>query len=376
MNLPIQMVDLQTQYQRLKHELEPAILKACDQANYINGPEVKVFAENLASFLNVKHVIPVANGTDALQIALMALEIKPGDEIITPNFTFIATVEVIALLGATPVLVDVNPDDFNINVEQLAKAITRKTKAIIPVHLYGQCCNMDAILEIANQHNIPVIEDTAQALGATYYGQLYSGKAGTMGTIGCTSFFPSKNLGCFGDGGALFTNDDHLAETIRCIANHGSKVKYYHQRIGVNSRLDTLQAAILNVKLQHLTDFNQRRQQAAKFYDEAFATIKEIDIPARNSFSDHIFHQYTIKVPEGKNLQLQEHLKNHKIPSMIYYPLPIHRQEAFRQNIRCIGQLKISDMLTKSVISLPMHTELTQEQLSYITEKVIEFFRT
>ncbi|HON17660.1 MAG TPA: DegT/DnrJ/EryC1/StrS family aminotransferase [Salinivirgaceae bacterium] len=372
--LPIEMVDLRSQYARLKNELEPAILSVASNANYINGKEVKDFATALEQYLAVKHVIPVANGTDALQIALMALGIGPGDEVITPDFTFIATVEVVALLGATPVVVDVNMDDFNINTEQLVSAINHKTKAIVPVHLFGQCANLDTILEVAQKHNIPVVEDAAQALGATFKGKKFTGKAGTLGRIGCTSFFPSKNLGCFGDGGAIFTNDDEMAETIRSIANHGSKIKYYHERLGVNSRLDTLQASILNVKLRHLDDFNLRRQNAAMFYDNALAGIKQIEIPKRNPFSDHIFHQYTIKVPEGKNYELQQWLKEHNIPSMIYYPVPIHRQEAFRQKLKTIGQITVSDILAKKVISLPMHTELTEEQLSYICKTIEQFF--
>jgi dTDP-4-amino-4,6-dideoxygalactose transaminase len=370
----IQMVDLQGQYQRLKNEIDRAINSVLQSAHYINGTEVQQFSSNLAQYLDVKHVIPVANGTDALQIALMALGIGPGDEVITPDFTFIATVEAVALLGATPVLVDVNPADFNIDTEQIERLITKRTKAIIPVHLFGQSSNMDALMDIARKHNIYVIEDTAQATGAFYRGQNCQGMAGTVGDMGTTSFFPSKNLGCYGDGGAVFTNNDMLAQKLKMIANHGSTVKYYHETIGVNSRLDTLQAAILDVKLKHLEDFNLRRQKAAGFYDGAFQNHPKVKIPARNNQSTHIFHQYTLTVPQGENLKLQQALKEKGIPSMIYYPVPIHQQKAFYQKSEQIGQFPVSEMLSKCVISLPMHTELTVEQQTKIVSEVIHYF--
>ncbi len=372
----IQMVDLQGQYQRLKNEIDCAVNSVLESAHYINGTEVQNFSANLSQYLGVKYVIPVANGTDALQIALMALGIGPGDEVITPDFTFIATVEAVALLGATPVLIDVNPADFNIDTEQIERLITKQTKAIIPVHLFGQCSNMDAIMNIARKYNIFVIEDTAQATGAFYNGSQFQGMAGTVGDIGTTSFFPSKNLGCYGDGGAIFTNCDMLAKKLKMIANHGSTVKYYHETIGVNSRLDTLQAAILDVKLKHLDDFNLRRQRAAEFYDRAFQNHPKLKIPARNSKSTHIFHQYTLTVPEGENLKLQQELKEKGIPSMIYYPVPIHQQKAFNQKSEQISQFPVSEMLSKCVISLPMHTELTFEQQSKIVNEVIRYFET
>ncbi|HOG20055.1 MAG TPA: DegT/DnrJ/EryC1/StrS family aminotransferase [Salinivirgaceae bacterium] len=371
----IQMVDLQGQYQRIKEEIDSAIATVVQSANYINGIDVKLFANNLANYLNVKHVIPVANGTDALQIALMSLGIGPGDEVITPNFTFIATVEAVALLGATPVLVDVNKDDFNIDTNKLESLITKKTKAILPVHLFGQCANMDAIMEIAKKHNLFVIEDTAQATGSEYKGNNYSGKAGTIGDFGCNSFFPSKNLGCFGDGGAIFTNNSDFASRAQMIANHGSKVKYYHELIGVNSRLDTIQAAVLNVKLKYLDEYNFQRQKSAEIYDKLFQNQEHIKIPHRNIFTTHIFHQYTILVPEGENVKLQTALKEKGIPSMIYYPVPIHQQKAFNQNNYDTYQFPVSNMLSKCVISLPMHTELTTEQQQFIANHVINYFR-
>jgi dTDP-4-amino-4,6-dideoxygalactose transaminase len=370
----IQMVDLQSQYQRIKSEIDSAIASVVQSANYINGSEVQQFSSNLSQYLGVKHVIPVANGTDAIQIALMALGIGPGDEVITPDFTFIATVEAVALLGATPVLVDVNQDDFNVDTNQLEQLINERTKAIIPVHLFGQCSNMDAIMDMAKKHNLFVIEDTAQSTGAHYRGTKFNGMAGTIGDLGTTSFFPSKNLGCFGDGGAVFTNNDELAAKVRMIANHGSTVKYYHETIGVNSRLDTIQAAILNVKLTYLDNFNQRRQNAAVIYDEAFKNHPQITIPIRNGFSSHIFHQYTLRIPEGTNSKLQSALKEKGIPSMIYYPVPIHQQAAFNQKTVQSGQFPVSSLLAKCVISLPMHTELNIEQQSFIIQEVIHFF--
>ncbi len=375
MDKNIQMVDLQKQYQRIKHEIDSAISTVVQSANYINGQEVKQFSENLAKYLNVKHVIAVANGTDALQIALMSLGIGPGDEVITPDFTFIATVEAVALLGATPVLVDVCKEDFNIDPEKIENLITPKTKAIIPVHMFGQCANMDSILQIANRHNLFVIEDTAQATGSDYLGNKHKGKAGTIGNFGCTSFFPSKNLGCFGDGGAVFTNDTNLATKAQMIANHGSKIKYYHELIGINSRLDTIQASVLNVKLKYLDEFNLRRQKSADIYDELFSEYDFLIIPHRNKNSTHIFHQYTLIVPEGENVKLQKSLKDKGVPSMIYYPIPIHRQKAFSQNNTNTYQFPVSNMLSNCVISLPMHTELTIEQQQYIAGHVINYFK-
>ena len=375
MKQEIQMVDLQTQYRRIKSEIDSAIYKVVESANYINGPEVSQFSENLSTYLNVKHVIPVANGTDALQIALMALNVGPGDEVITPDFTFIATVEAVALLGAKPVLIDVKSNDFTLDETLLEEMITPRTKAIIPVHLFGQCANMEKIVAIAKSKGIAIIEDAAQCLGSDCLleGRFY--KAGTIGDIGCTSFFPSKNLGCFGDGGALFTNNDHLAESIRSIANHGSKIKYYHDNIGVNSRLDTIQAAVLNVKLNHLNDFNERRQKAATYYDQALSDINHLVIPYRNGYSKHIFHQYTLRVKNGQNLKLQQMLKENEIPSMIYYPVPIHKQKAFNQKSTTTGQYPISEILSTEVISLPMHTELTNEQQDHIIKNIITFFK-
>jgi len=369
----IQMVDLQTQYKRLQKEIDEGIQNVIEDAKFINGPAVKTFAANLADYLSVKHVIPCANGSDALQIALMSAGIQPGDEVITPDFTFIATVEVVALLGAKPVLADVNPEDFTIDVNQLESLITDKTKAIVPVHLFGQCANMASIMNIARKHNLRVIEDTAQAIGSDYYIKDKPGKAGTLGDFGCTSFFPSKNLGCYGDGGALYTNDDELAATAKSITNHGSTVKYHHDRIGVNSRLDAMQAAILNVKLKNLDDFNRRRQAAAIFYDHHLEEIPEIAIPVKRDASSHSYHQYTIKVPKGENKKLQEYLKKHDIPSMIYYPIPLHKQAAFKEWTDD-RTFPVSDELAERVLSLPMHTELTKEQLTHICNTIKTYF--
>lgn len=367
------MVDLQSQYERLKTDINNGIEEVITSAKFINGPSVKTFAENLSKYLDVKHVIPCANGTDALQIALMAAGVLPGDEVITPNFTFIATVEVVALLRAKPVLVDVNPDDFTINIDELEKLITPNTKAIVPVHLFGQCANMKAIMEIAQKHNLKVIEDCAQSIGTDFYYGDKPQKAGTIGDFGCTSFFPSKNLGCYGDGGALYTNDDELANIAKSITNHGSTVKYHHDRIGVNSRLDSVQAAILNVKLAQLDDFNKRRQAAAIYYDHQFSQIPHIEIPAKKDFSNHTYHQYTIKVPKGENLKLQAFLKEKNIPAMVYYPIPLHKQKAFEEWTDN-RTFPVSDELAERVLSLPMHTELTKEQLSYICDNIKAYF--
>ncbi|MDD2279037.1 MAG: DegT/DnrJ/EryC1/StrS family aminotransferase [Bacteroidales bacterium] len=376
MSIPsnLQMVDLKGQYLRIKPEVDAAIQEVIDETAFIKGKQVAQFEVELAAYLGVKHVIGCANGTDALQLALMALELKPGDEVITPDFTFIATVEVVALLGLKPILVDVNLDDFTINIDALKKAITPKTKAIIPVHLFGQCANMEAIMEIANDKGIAVVEDLAQATGSTYYfSNGNSAKAGTIGTIGCTSFFPSKNLGCYGDGGALFTNDDRLAEEIRSIANHGMKIRYHHDTIGVNSRLDTIQAAILSVKLKHLDEYNVARQEAAMLYDSLFRDCKSLIIPQRVSWSDHIFHQYTLRLVNIDRKRLIEKLSEKGIPAMVYYPIPLHKQKALEPyvNEKMVKEYPNSIMLSESVLSLPMHTELTQEVQHYIADNVL-----
>lgn len=369
------MVDLKGQYAKIKEEVNTAILGVIESAAFIRGAEVKGIESELEDYLSVKHVITCGNGTDALQIALMALDLKPGDEVITTSFTFIATVEVISVLGLIPVMVDVNPDTFNIDPKEIEKAITDKTKAIIPVHLYGQCADMEAIINIANARNLHVIEDTAQAISADFtFADGSTKKAGTIGTIGCTSFFPSKNLGCYGDGGAIFTDNDELAEKLRIIANHGMKVKYYHDVIGVNSRLDNLQAAVLRIKLRDLDNYKKARNNAANFYDDAFESVERIKTPTRDPKSDHAFHQYTLQIEGGGRDGLKEHLASKDVPAMIYYPVPLHKQKAFRNNNYVEPTLPITDMLTEKVISLPMHTELTEEQLKYITESVREFF--
>jgi len=370
----IQMVDLVSQYNKIKDEVDAAILEVVSSAYYINGPIVNTFSKKLESYLNVKHVIPCANGTDALQIAMMALGLKPGDEVITADFTFIATVEVIALLGLKPVLVDVDPKTYLIDPREIEKVITPRTKAIVPVHLFGQCANMDEILAIAKKYNLYVIEDTAQAIGSDFAfvnGEVK--KAGTIGDFGCTSFFPSKNLGCFGDGGALFTDNDDFAEKARMIVNHGMKERYYHDEVGVNSRLDSIQAAILNIKLDYLDRYNESRRKVADYYDSAFCKIKDLEIPFRSDKSTHIFHQYTIRVKNGKRDSLQKYLSEKKIPAMIYYPVPPHSQKAY-QNLINKSNFPVTDILSEEVLSLPMHTEMCEEHLKYITYAVIEFF--
>jgi len=369
----IQMVDLHSQYLKMKSEIDNAIQNVINTSEFIKGSEVKKFEANLASYLSVKHVISCANGTDALQLALMALDLNAGDEIITANFTFIATAEVIALLGLNPVLVDVNPNTFTLDVEATKKAITPRTKAIMPVHLFGQAAEMHEIREIAKAHNLYIIEDVAQALGADYLSENISQKLGTLGDIACTSFFPSKNLGAFGDGGAVFTNNDALAEKIRILSNHGMKVRYYHDFIGINSRLDGIQAAILNVKLNYLDIYNQERQKAADFYDQAFKKCEFVEIPARNSHSTHIFHQYTLKIKQKRD-DLKDFLEKKEIPSMIYYPVALHNQKAFSGSELAKGYFPITEMLTQQVLSLPMHTELNTQQLEYITTNILEFF--
>lgn len=369
------MVDLQSQYQNIKSEIDTAIQEVIDSSGFINGKQVKEFAKNLADYTGSKYVIPCANGTDALQIALMALDLKPGDEIITTSFTFIATAEVISLLGLKPVFAEVNPKTFNIEPESIEKLITDKTKVILPVHLFGQCADMEKITEIAKRNNIYMIEDTAQAIGSDYYfknGE--TKKAGTIGDIGCTSFFPSKNLGCFGDGGAIFTDNEELAAKIKQITNHGSKIKYYHDIVGVNSRLDTIQAAILDVKLRYLDKYIDARRKAADFYDNAFNEINGITPPYRSKDSKHVFHQYTLQVPMEKRDNLKEFLTENKIPAMVYYPVPMHLQNAYKYTGYKEGNLLVTENLSKTVLSLPMHTELENEQLEYITSKVVEFF--
>ena len=365
----LKMVDLHGQYLNIKQEIDKAIQDVLDSTAFINGPQVKEFQNNLAAYLNVKHVIGCANGTDALQIALMALDLKPGDEVISPDFTFIATVEVIALLQLKPVLVDVDPVYYTIDPRQVRKALTKRTKAIIPVHLYGMCANMGALKEIADEYGIALIEDNAQALGGSYNDGRLAGKSGTLGTLGCTSFFPTKNLGCFGDGGAVLTNDDALAEKCRSIANHGARVKYYNDDVGVNSRLDTLQAAILSVKLKYLDEYAKARQDAAGYYTTRLAGQKGIGPPEIPDYTNHVFHQYTIKVHERRN-ELKQYLADHGIPSMIYYPVPMHEQRAYRIS----GNFSVSEVLCKTVLSLPMHTELKKEEQDYICDTIIKFF--
>ena len=368
------MVDLKSQYDKIRTNIDAAIDDVINSTAFIKGPQVKEFEDDLKEYLKVNHVIGCGNGTDALQISLMALDLQPGDEVITPDFTFISTVEVVALLGLKPVLVDVDPETFNIRPEPIEQAITKKTKVILPVHLFGQCADMSQILQIAEKNNIFVIEDTAQATGTDYYyPDGTTRKAGSMGIAGCTSFFPSKNLGCYGDGGAIFTNDDNLAQKMRIIANHGMKVRYHYDLIGMNSRLDTIQAAILKEKLRYLDQFNKSRQSAAEYYDNAFQDVKKITVPARASYSSHIFHQYTIKLKDTGRQQMQEFLKSKGIPAMIYYPVPLHRQKAFRFLGYHDDQFPVTEAMCETVLSLPMHTELDSEQLQYITGHVKEF---
>ena len=371
----IQMVDLVSQYSKIKEEVDIAVINVMKSSAYINGPEVKEFQKELEQYLNVKHVIPCANGTDALQVAMMALGLKPGDEVITSDFTFAATVEVVGLLGLTLKLADVEEGTYNIDLDSLKKVITPKTKAIVPVHLFGQCCNMDAVMEIAKEHNLFVIEDTAQAIGSEYtFKDGTKKKAGCIGDIGTTSFFPSKNLGCMGDGGAIFTNNDELAATIRSVVNHGMQKRYYYDKLGVNSRLDSMQAAILRIKLKQLDNYIDARQKAAAFYDNAFADIDAIETPERFSSSTHVFHQYTLKSKGINTFELQDFLKEKGIPCMIYYPVPLHEQEAYGAENFDHNDFPITNKLCKSVFSLPMHTELEDDQLTYITESVKEFF--
>jgi len=371
---PIKMVDLNGQYLKIKTEIDNAILETLESELFINGPAVKGFSEHLAKYLDAKHVIPCANGTDALQIALMALDLKQDDEIITAPFTFIATVEVVALLNVKPVFVDVDPNTFNIDAAKLEKAITPKTKAIVPIHLFGQSADMETIMKIADKYKIPVIEDNAQAIGGQYkFSDGVVKKLGSIGTMGCTSFFPSKNLGCYGDGGAVVTNDDRLAEKLKQITNHGSKVKYWHDIVGINSRLDTLQAAILDIKLRHLDEYISARQEVAACYDAAFTGNSKIKIPGRDKKSTHVFHQYTLQLDEKNRDGLKEFLSSYGIPAMVYYPFPLHLQKAYKYLGYTENDFPVTEKLCKTVLSLPMHTELDKEQIQFITEKVLEY---
>ena len=375
----IQMVDLRSQYLKIKSEIDDAIHDIVESCSFINGPSVENFANNLGQYLNGTYVIPCANGTDALQIALMVLNLKPGDEVIVPAFTYAATAEVIALLKLTPVFVDIDPATFNISVDAIKDAITPKTKVIIPVHLFGQCAEMEPIMNLAKKHQLYVVEDNAQSIGAEYhFHDGKSAKSGTIGTIGCTSFFPSKNLGCYGDGGAVFTHDISLAERIRMIANHGQKLKYQQEIIGCNSRLDSIQAAILDVKLRYLDEYCTSRRSAAHYYTNA---IKEIDpnevifcTPTESTFSTHVYHQYTLRIKGGRRNQLKDYLLRNNIPSAVYYPLPLHEQPAFKQIARIYGSLANAKNCTDCVLSLPMHTELNTSNQDYIIEHLKVFF--
>lgn len=370
----IHMVDLQSQYQQIKDVVDTSIQEVLNSSAYINGPYVKEFQKDLEEYLGVKHVIPCANGTDALQIAMMGLGLKPGDEVITVDFTFAATVEVIGLLNLTPVLVDVEEDTFNMSIDALKNAITPKTKAIVPVHLFGQCANMEAILEVAEAHNLFVIEDNAQAIGADYtFSNGHTQKSGSMGHVGTTSFFPSKNLGCYGDGGAIFTNDDELAHTLRGMVNHGMYKRYYHDVVGVNSRLDSIQAAVLKAKLPHLDTYCEARRKAAMYYSDAFLENPNILTPVISSFSTHVFHQYTLRITNGKRDALHQHLLDQGIPNAIYYPVPLHAQKAYMDERYKEEDFVITNKLVQEVISLPMHTELDEEQLGFITSTINSF---
>ena len=371
----IEMVDLKGQYLRIKTEIDSAINEVIENTAFINGKHVETFSENLKTYLGVNYVVPCANGTDALQVALMALNLKTGDEVIVPSFTFIASAEVIGLLGLRPVMVDVDYDNFNVTAKNIEKAITVNTKAIIPVHLFGQASQMEQIMLLAKKYDLYVVEDNAQALGADYvFDSGKRQKLGTIGHIGCTSFFPSKNLGCYGDGGAVFTNDETLAKRLKMICNHGSTVKYHHEVLGVNSRLDTLQAAILDVKLKYLNTFNKLRYEAAQRYSYAFKDISGIITPKESTFSTHVYHQYTLKVLDGKRDELKEFLAKHGIPAMVYYPIPLHKQEAFLQIAHQSGDMSVAEKLCDEVLSLPMHTELDLSTIAFIISKVMSFY--
>jgi len=372
----INMVDLNGQYRKIRWQVNREIKKVINSSSFINGPIVKDFQNNLQEYLNVRHVIPCANGTDALQIALMALDLKRGDEIITTNFSFASTIEVILLLGLKPVVIDIDPKSFNINPSLIQDKITERTRAIIPVHLFGQSCRMEEILEIANKNNLQVIEDNAQALGSTYkFSNSQKQMSGTIGDIATTSFFPSKNLGCYGDGGAIFTNSDNLAYKMRGIVNHGMYERYYHDEIGVNSRLDSIQAAILNIKLKYLDKYNKRRQEAASLYNASFDRIDEIEVPfVESDIDSHVYHQYTLKINNGMRDELADHLQKNKIPFGIYYPLGFHEQKAYKQEFISDNDFPETNKVKDQVISLPMHTELTKKQIKFITNTIISFF--
>jgi len=373
--MQIQMVDVRSQYLKIREEVDRGIQEVLDTTAFIQGPQVKKFSEELAGYLNTKQVIPCANGTDALQIAMMALGLKPGDEVIVPAFTYVATAEVIALLGLTPVMVDVDPDTFNISIPAIEQALTPRTKAIVPVHLYGQSADMASIMRIAEQHALHVIEDNAQAIGADYIWPDGSRKkTGTIGHIGCTSFYPSKNLGCYGDGGAMMTDDANLAGLLHKIANHGQSVRYYHDVVGCNSRLDSIQAVVLSAKLKHLDDYCKARQAAAAAYDQALADLPQVKTPVRIDSSTHVFHQYTLRILDGSRDALKKDLEAAGIPTMIYYPVPLYKQEAFKTYARGITSLPVTEQLCKEVISLPMHTELDAAQIAFISEKIHQFY--
>ena len=373
-NLNIQMVDLKSQYMNIKPQVDQAINDVLSSTQFINGEHVKSFQNELAAYLDVKHVITCANGTDALQISMMALGLKPGDEIITPSFTYIATTEVIGLLGLKPVFVDCNPENFNISVDEVEKAITKKTKAIVPVHLFGQSSDMKSIMSLAKKYNLFVIEDNAQAIGSDYLGFNQPQKTGTIGNIGCTSFFPSKNLGCFGDGGAMMTNDDELAKKLRMIANHGQSKRYYHDIVGCNSRLDNIQAAVLRIKLKELDQYILNRQKAANYYDENLKELDQLTLPYRSLDSNHVFHQYTLKLDDFiVRDELIKYLADKKIPAMVYYPVPAHKQKMFSKIPNSYGNMKVTNWLSSRVISLPMHTELSTLQQDYIIENISNF---
>jgi dTDP-4-amino-4,6-dideoxygalactose transaminase len=371
----IQMVDLKGQYLRIKPQVDEGIMEVLMETSYINGPQVSLFKNNLEKYLNVKRVVPCANGTDALQIAMMALDLKPGDEVIVPAFTYVATAEVIALLNLKPIMVDVDIDSFNVTPEIIEAAITEKTRAVVPVNLYGQCADLAGIRNLCDKRGLYMIEDNAQAIGADYL--LRSGekvKSGTVGHIGSTSFYPSKNLGAYGDGGALYTQDENLGSMLHKIANHGQTKRYYHDMVGVNSRLDSIQAAILNVKLNYLDQFASERIAVADAYDNGFSAIEALQTPYRVQFSSHVFHQYTLQVKDGRRDQLQSYLKEKGIPSIIYYPLPLYDQEAFKKDSN-VQFLPATDKLCKSVLSLPIHTEMSEEQIAYIVNSVVQFFK-
>jgi dTDP-4-amino-4,6-dideoxygalactose transaminase len=373
-NLNIQMVDLKSQYMKIKPQVDQAINDVLSSTQFINGEHVKSFQNELAAYLDVKHVITCANGTDALQISMMALGLKPGDEIITPSFTYIATTEVIGLLGLKPVFVDCDPKNFNISVDEVEKAITKKTKAIVPVHLFGQSSDMKSIMSLAKKYNLFVIEDNAQAIGSDYLGFNQPQKTGTIGNIGCTSFFPSKNLGCFGDGGAMMTNDDELAKKLRMIANHGQSKRYYHDIVGCNSRLDNIQAAVLRIKLKELDQYILNRQKAANYYDQNLKDLDQLTLPFRNLDSNHVFHQYTLKLDDSiVRDELIQYLADKKIPAMVYYPVPAHRQKMFSKIPNSYGNMKVTNWLSSRVFSLPMHTELSTLQQDYIIENISNF---